>query len=259
MLEIYRDRFADVSDMTFTVVGNASVDSVAALARTYLGTLPGGGRSEEAVDTLPNPPDDSVTVTVEAGVAERSRVLLLYHGPLTYDRQTRHRLRTLKDVLSIRLREELRESRSGVYNVGVSHNTSGAPDPRYSLSVSFVSDPARAAELTRAARAVIDSVRSGHVTEEVVTKVKEQQRRSRETSLENNGFWVSALDFTYTTPGEDPMDIFRYGELIDAITPARVAATAREYLKEDRRVEATLYPDGFAAGSAGASSSEGKR
>jgi len=244
LYEIYRERFADVSDMTFTVVGNVSVDSVQALARTYLGTLPGEGTTETVADKMPNPPDGVVDLTVKAGVAERSRVLLLYHGPLTYNRKTRHDLRTLKDVLSIRLRQELRENRSGVYNVGVSHSTSGPPDPRYSLSVSFVSDPARAQELTGAARAVIDSVRSGHVSAEDVEKVREQQRRSRETSLEENGFWVSALDFAYTTSGEDPMDIFRYGELVDSITPESVAETARTYLQDDRRVEATLVPEG---------------
>jgi zinc protease len=101
---------------------------------------------------------------------------------------------------------------------------------------------------------VIDSVRSGHVSSETVAKVKEQQRRSRETSLEENSFWVSALDFTLTTPGEDPMDIFRYGELIDGVTPESVSDTAREYLLDDRMVEATLRPG---SAEAGASSSEG--
>ena len=253
LLQIYRDRFAGVGDMTVTVVGNASVDSIETLARTYLGTLPGGEGTEEVPDVLPNPPDRFVDVNVSAGIAQRSRVLLLYHGPMTYDRENRHRLRTLKDLLSIELREELRENRSGVYNVGVNHNTSGAPDPRYSLSVSFVSDPSRADELTDAARAVIDSVRSGHVSSETAAKVKEQQRRSRETSLEENSFWVSALDFTLTTPGEDPMDIFRYGELIDGVTPESVSETAREYLLDDRMVEATLRPG---SAEAGASSSE---
>ena len=44
--DIYRDRFADFSDFTFTFVGNFDVNTVKALAQSYLGNLPAGGRNE---------------------------------------------------------------------------------------------------------------------------------------------------------------------------------------------------------------------
>jgi hypothetical protein len=58
---------------------------------------------------------------------------------------------------------------------------------------------------------------------------------------------VRALDFTSTTEGEDPLDIYRHDTLVDAITPASVTETATTYLLEDRYVQGILYPEGFGA------------
>jgi zinc protease len=247
LLDVYRERFADASDFTFTVVGNVLLDTLETYARTYLGTLPTTSRTDSVRDVQPDLPETAVTKDVRAGVGQRSRVVMLFHGPLEHTRTTRHRLQTLADVLSIRLREELREERSGVYGVGVNASTSGAPDPGYRLSVRFTCDPERARELIAATNAELDAVRQGKTSAEDIAKVKEQQRRSRETALEKNGFWTSALDFVYTTEGEDPSQILRYDELVDGITQASVTETATTYLNPERYVEAVLYPEDFAA------------
>lgn len=247
LLAFYRERFADASDFTFTLSGNVALDSVKTLAQQYLATLPSTERTESVRDVFPDLPEAVVTKTVRAGIGQRAIVLAIYHGPLTYKRENRHALNTLKGVLEIELREELRENRSGVYNVGVSASTQGPPDAGYRFSINFVADPERAEDLLAAARAEIDSVRAGHVDPETVQSVQAQQRRSRETALESNSFWVRALDFTSTTEGEDPLDIYRHDTLVDAITPASVTETATTYLLEDRYVQGILYPEGFGA------------
>jgi len=247
LLAFYRERFADASDFTFTFAGNVSLDSVKTLAEQYLATLPATQRTESVRDVVPDLPDEVVTKTVRAGIGERANVLLIYHGPFAYERENRHALNTLKDVLQIELREELRENRSGVYNVGVSASTQGPPDAGYRFSINFVADPERAEGLLAAARAEIDSVRSGHVDPETVQSVKAQQRRSRETALESNSFWVRSLDFTFTTEGEDPLQILEHDALVESITPPSVTETATTYLREDRTVQGILYPEDFGA------------
>ena len=254
LFDFYTTRFADASDFTFTFAGNVSVDTLASYARRYLGTLPSTDREDEVRAVTPAPPDEAMEMEVRAGEGQRSIVLLTYNGDMpAYTRENRHALQTVSDVLSIKLREELRENRGGTYGVSVGANTTGKPYNRYSFTVNFLCDPDRAAELLAAAKAEIDSVRTGGVTEEDVLKVKEQQRRSRETAMETNGFWVSALSQAFTTDDVEPLDILTYDELVDSTTPTSVSETATEYLREERYYQAILYPEGFETESANAS------
>jgi len=257
LLDFYRTRFADASDFTFTFAGNVSVDSLAQYAQSYLGTLPTTDRADEVQAVTPAPPNDVVEAEVRAGQGQRSIVILTYNGDVEYTRENRHALTTLKDVLSIKLREELRENRGGTYNVGVRDNTSGPPYNRYSFTVSFVCDPDRAADLLAAAKAEIDSVRTGGVTADDVAKVQEQQRRSRETAMESNGFWVSALDQAFTSESVEPLDIYRYEDLVSSSSPESIAETANTYLKENRYYRIILYPENFDADAAASTDRDG--
>ncbi|MDX1546702.1 MAG: insulinase family protein [Rhodothermales bacterium] len=242
-LALYRQRFADAGDFTFVFVGNFAPDSLRMLARTYLGTLPAQGRAEAPRAVGPAPPEGVVRKTAYRGQEPQSRVGLVFHGPFAYDARHRHRLRSLEAVLNLRLRDELREERAGVYSASVQSSATDRPTPRYELSVFFGADPARVDELREAVFAEIEQIQGGEGLEEAVAKVQEQQRRERQTLLEQNGFWLGALAFYYRTPGEDPEDLLAYDALIDGLTPEAVAEAARRYLDRARYVEVVLYPE----------------
>ncbi|RMH51546.1 MAG: insulinase family protein [Bacteroidetes bacterium] len=240
---VYRDRFADLSDFTFVFVGAFDVDRLIQLAQSYLGSLPASGRQETWRDVVPDLPDGVIQKTVRKGLADRSQVLLYFHGPFVYDRLHRHRLRSLAEVLNIRLREELREERGGVYGVSVRPSTSDRPDSTYSLTISFTTDPDRVDELAQAVFEQIDRLKTEGPTPDDVAKVKEQQRRERETQRETNGFWLSVLDFYYSHENEDLLDVLRYEELIASLTSEDIRQAARTYLDTTRYVRAVLLPD----------------
>src|SRR5690606_41488760 len=127
------------------------------------------------------------------GIGQRSQVILLLHGPLDYSREARHRLRSLADVLDIVLREELREALGGTYGVNVGASANDEPDSTYSFTISFTAAPERVDEMVAAVFAQIDSLKAHGPEAETVEKVREQQRRERETAMETNPFWVSVL------------------------------------------------------------------
>ncbi len=250
-LRIYQDRFADAGDFTFIFVGNFAVDSLTALAQTYLGTLPAAGRVETWRDVAPPLPQGVVEKTARKGVEPQSQVALLFTGPMRYDRLHRHRLRSLEAVLEIRLREELREKRAGVYSTSVQSSATGRPDSTYQFSLFFGCAPERAVELTEAVFEQIADLQAHGATADEVAKVKEQQRRERETSLEQNGFWMGVLDFYYAHPSEDLLDVLRYDDLIASLTADDVREAARQYLDAGGYVKVVLYPENFEPGEAG--------
>ncbi len=219
------------------------------LAQTYLGTVPGGSRDDAWQDVFPDLPGGVITKTVYKGEAPQSQVLMLFHGPMPeYTPENRLALQATADVLSIKLREELRENRGGVYGVQVQASTDDVPDSTYQMIVFFVCDPQRADELATAVREEIEKVQNGSVTAEDVAKEQEQLRRTRETQAETNPFWVSTLDYYAMRPTLDPADFDAFQTRVDALTPQTIQQAAQQYIDFDRYVQVVLLPESMAPG-----------
>lgn len=245
---IYQNRFADFSDFTFVFAGNFSEDSLQALAQQYLGNLPSTNRTESWQDVVPDPPSGVVSKTVRAGQGQRSQTVLAFHDSFAYNRINRHRIRSLAEVLNIKLREELREDRSAVYSVQAQSSSSGRPDSLYRLFVYYGSSPDSADALVDAVFKQVESLKAQPVEKDYVRRVQEQQRRQRETALETNSFWLNVLQFYYSHEDEHVRDVLAYDELIDSLSPENIQEAARQYLKTDQYIKVILYPENTGVG-----------
>jgi zinc protease len=148
----------------------------------------------------------------------------------------------MTDVLSNMLREILREDLGGTYGAGVWGSGSRDPKERYSVRVAFGADPERLDELTAAAFSAMDSLALHGASPENLAKVKETQRRQRETDLEENGFWLSVLT-VYDRYGEDLRLIMDYDRLVDDLSADAIGEAAATYLDRDNYVEVKLVPE----------------
>jgi zinc protease len=79
-------------------------------------------------------------------------------------------------------------------------------------------------------------------TEEELAKVREAQRRTRETSLEQNGFWLGVL-LRYDRYGLQVSDVLRFDELVETLDARMIQEAARRYLRHDNYVQVTLFPE----------------
>ncbi len=242
-IRIYRDRFADMSDFTFVFVGNFAADDVEMFSRQYLGTLPVTNRKETWRDVAPDPRPGIVTKEVRKGQGNRSQTVLAFHDSLEYNRLNRHRLRSMTEVLNMKLREDLREKRGAVYSVRAQSTASGRPDQLYRVIVVYGSSPDSAEVLADAVFDHVDSLKTHLADQDYVDRVKEQQRRGRETAMETNGFWAGILSYYYSHDDEDLLDVLRYDELIDSLTREEIREAARKYLNTSRYVKVVLYPE----------------
>jgi zinc protease len=77
----------------------------------------------------------------------------------------------------------------------------------------------------------------------VLQKVKETQRRSLETSLRENRYWLGQL-VAARRYGSDPRNLLRYEDLISALTADDIRRAAQLYLRLDNYVQVTLVPEG---------------
>ena len=240
-LAFYRDRFSDVSDFTFVLVGAFEPAAVRPLVETYLASLPGGGREEEARTFDVEPPSGVVEKVVRAGVEPQAQVAIVFHGELDADdREDRVRFQAMTDVLSKMLREELREDRGGVYGVGVRPSIDRDTD-QYRVQIGFGADPARVDELVAAVFEQIEELKGGQAPAEHLASYKEQQRRGRETNLQENRYWLGVLTEA-ARRDEDAQDAIDEADLAATVTQDDVTEEARKVLDTDQYVRVTLLP-----------------
>ncbi len=241
-LAIYRDRFSNAGEFTFVFVGNFTIASIESLLTTYVATLPSDARQEHWRDLGIRPPDGVVKKTVHRGIEPKSQVRIVFTGPFVWSRENRFALDALGQVLTIRLRENLREDKGGTYGVRVSGVPIHFPEQRYQFSISFGCAPDRVKELTRATFSAIDSLQRFPPDSSTVEKVREMSLREREVNLKQNGFWLSALQFCLQND-IDPAQILTYSSLIQSLSPTIVQEAAKTYLDQQRYMEFELFPE----------------
>ncbi|HUF84671.1 MAG TPA: insulinase family protein, partial [Acidimicrobiia bacterium] len=160
-----------------------------------------------------------------------------------------YNLASMSEALSIRLRESLREDLGGTYGASASSSTALYPRPRFDIGVAFGCSPDRVDELVERVFAEIRKLKGEGVPDDLLAKIKEGQRRQRETDLEENGFWLSTLRF-YDFHREDPGQILDLDTWIAGLTSDHIRDTARRYLDLENYVRVALLPERMAPTSA---------
>ncbi len=239
--DLYRERFADASDFTFYFTGTFDLATIRPLVERYLGALPNLGRVENWRDLGIDPPAGVIETFVYKGLEPQSRTQIIFAGDADYSLEEANAISAMGEVLDIRLREVLREDLGGTYGVGVGGSLSYRPDEEYSFSISFGSDPERAEELSAAVFEEIERLKAEGPDTETVDKVRETQRRTKETNLLENGYWLSQLA-AFERAGRDLNTIPSY-ERIESWTAEQVQQAAIRYLRTDRYARFVLLPE----------------
>ena len=241
--EIYRDRFADFSDFTFVIVGSVNADSLKPLVEQWLGALPSTGRKETFKDVGLKNPTTVIEKTVRKGVEPKAQTLVLFTGDATFDPPSRYAMRSLGDLLEMKLLENLREALGGTYSVSSSGSLAKYPKPEYQFAIEFGSSPDKADLLWKTIQAVIDTVKQNGATAAELQKVREQQIRAQEVSLKENGYWLGNIAARLEN-GEDPRGLATYTkDYIEKLTSEQIRDAARRYLDMTRYARFVLLPE----------------
>jgi zinc protease len=240
-LQVYRERFADFSDFTFVIVGSFEISKLEPLVERYLASLPAAGREEAPRDLGIRVAEGTVEREVAMGMEEKAQVQLVLSGPFVQSVEERLRLQVMVEVLRNRLRDRVREQLGGTYGVSVSASTSHWPQPSYRLGVSFGSDPQRIDELIAVVFDEMDRMTRELVASEELEKVRETERRNRETALQQNGFWLGSLSYALEK-GEDLAQILTFEDRLTVVDLEAVRGAAQAYLGRENLGKFILRP-----------------
>jgi len=241
IMAIFRDRFSDAGDFTYFMVGNFNTDSVLPLLETYLGGLPSKGRKEEWKDVEPRFPEGKVIADVPKNSEPQSRVAMIWNGDFRWKDKYRQGFAMLMNILSIKLRESMREDQGGVYGVSFSGSPTRYPTPEFSITSMWGCDPGNTEKLSQTVLDEMNRIRKEGPAVEDLNKVKETFMRERETRIKENSFWLSALQNLFLN-GDRLMTLDEYKEFVNSFTVKDIKKIADKYLDTEHYVKVTLTP-----------------
>ena len=188
------------------------------------------------------PPKGIINKDVYRGLEPKSSVRINFTGPFEWSQQNRYDFNSLLELLNIRLREVIREEKSGTYGIGAGGAPSLYPHPEFNISVSWGCDPARVEELVKTVYQQLDTLRLKEPDQVYVDKVREIHRRNHQVNLKENRFWLSNLRQYYAN-GENPEQILAYEKLVENLSTKAIFSAAKKYLDPKNVVKVVLFPE----------------
>ena len=247
--KVYLERFANPADFTYIFVGDFDEDTLIDLCCLYFGSLETSTDREETVYKYWDFPKGKPSATVKKGLDNQGRVYMSFGGKLPvsagleegfYENEIMNQLEALFDI---RLREVIREDKSGSYGIGVNGFIDGYPERFYRFIVNFGCEPEREQELADTVIEVIKDVQKNGVGEDYIAKLQETNRRTFEVSKRENNWWINRITaelvFNY-----EPLWLTSDSDRVATwITPEALQAAAKKYLNTDNYVTVFLKPE----------------
>lgn len=243
MRRAYSEHYANAADFTFFIVGTFTEADVVPMVEQWLGSLPSTGPRRTAFRDMGLVfPGTVQRAEVVKGKEPASQTVMSFFADTGLNELEMHRARAAANLVSIRLRDILREQLGGTYGVNVGYGNT-APQKGYgTINVSFGSAPDRVESLQKAVLDEVTRLRDEGPSAEDVQKVQEMERRDLETSARQNQYWLGSMQTVHML-GWDVASIARRSERTAALSVLVLHETIRKYFPLDRYTVVTLRPE----------------
>jgi zinc protease len=174
-------------------------------------------------------------------ITPRAVVLVGWRGADWTAVKERRVLQIAAQIVTTRLREEIREELGLAYSPYCSARAGAAYRGAGLFATRLTADPERAAEMAKLARQVMEGLAEEGPTEEEMDAVHKQFGNVIETSQKEPGYWVQVLaDLDYH--GTVLSDVKEAYEKYTSYTREDVLEVLRKYMTEERRIQVIALP-----------------
>lgn len=243
MASFYKARFANAADYTFFMVGAFKLDDALPLVARYVGALPSTGTASSAFkDVGISFPAATEKAVVEKGREPKATVVLSFAADPPLEENEQGRVEAATNVLQVALRDILREELGETYGVNVGLSQRLPQKTGGSIGISFGAAPENLDRMLDRVLKEVRRLQDEGPSDDLTNRAKESARRSYETSMTSNGYWLGRLQSAQLL-GRDPTLMLRRLERIDAVTPALLQDAFKTYFPMDRYTVVTLLPE----------------
>lgn len=242
LFELYKQRFANPADFTFIFIGSIDINATKKLLENYIASLPTNKTMEKWVDNKVRPTKKNINWSFYKGIDHKSVVLLQQYGDFVFNPDNRLAMRALNEYLNNRLREVVREDKSGTYGAYAGINGSKYPYENYSLTIYWGCQPERVDELTDAVIDVLKELKTKDADDKNIQKVKEIFQRDWEMRKVENRYWAGVIKNSIIY-NEDASYILEYNKMIEKVDAKMIRDAANKYFDENKLLKFKLFPE----------------
>lgn len=241
-MEIYKERIKNPGEFVFVFVGSFKLDSIKPVIEKYIGGIPSQNRNEQRFDLGIKTPDGKISKEIYKGKEPKSAVQLIWNGEIPFTRRNRFESNALSSLLNIKLRENLREDKSGVYGIRIGGSLDDFPKGTFRYTCSFGCAPDRVKDLISEVKKEIEKVKSEGCSEENLKKIKENFIKEREVQLKENNFWLTYI-LNADMYNEKLSDLDLYNSWVNELKSDDFKRLAKYYFDNEKVKEYVLYPE----------------
>ena len=242
VLGFYKNAFANASNYKFFFVGSFTIDEMKPLIEKYLGSLPNEGEGTKWVDRKMEFPKGVTHKTVNKGTEPKSMVGFIIKNDFEYNIENRLELQMLIKILSIRLRESMREDQGGVYGVQVQQSNKLYPKPNYNLVIYWGCSPDNVDTLVQTVFNEMDYLIENGPGDVNLGKATETYFRDLESNQEQNKYWLGKLKDSKWNETE-LQNIESLTKIVQSITKEDLQKAAIKYFTKDHYLKVVLKPE----------------
>lgn len=214
---LYQLHFTNPSEYTFVFTGPMSVDDAKPLIEMYIASIPVNKNLEE-IKLISKEPvlkkgEVELYYSAKNTTTSKASVSIIYHTPIEYNTENYVSNLFLKDILSKRFHNSIREDKGGTYHVAVTSSLRRFPSSQLIVNVDFETRPSMITELLDVVQNEVDLLLKEGPTAQEIDEVKKFMMKKLDNS--NNVSWIDIITQSLLNEqfvdAEDP-------ELIDQVS-----------------------------------------
>lgn len=233
-----------------SIVGDFKIDEITPLLLKTFGALPARVADTKDISALrkvasPAPPA-RLDTSYESKVAQAITITSWKTMGLRDNQKETRRLNVLAEILSDRLREEIREKLGASYSPNASLDGSDALEDFGFLSAMSVGTPQDLEKLTTAALTIGDELAQGGATADELERALKPTLAGIDKTLRDNSYWLGTV-MQRCQEKPEVLELARNRQAdYQSITLDEINALAKQYLKKDNALIVTIQskPEG---------------
>lgn len=242
MKAFYQDRFADVSNFEFYIVGDVTPEVLKPLLEKYIASINGIKRKETFKKDVPkwvsNKIDRDVFIKMET---PKSSVRISFVKDYEYSQRNKILTSYLGDILTLRYTESIREKEGGTYGTQVKANLEKLPTSKATIQIGFDCDANRVEKLLPIVYKEIDKIKKGEIVPEDIEKTRTSYLKSKEDSKNFNSYSMSLI-YNYFENDFNMNDPKNYENIVKSITAKDIQEFANSIFNKADSMKVVFKP-----------------
>ena len=190
----YKERFHNVANFKFFLVGDIEIAKIRPLLEKYIASIPSTNNKETYSDVTPkwisNKIDKDIFIPMQT---PKSTVNLCYEKEMEFNKKNELLTHIIGDILQLRYTESLREKEGGTYGAGVNASLSKLPTSKCRLSIKFDCDATKVENLIPIVYQEIENIKKGIIAQGDIDKTKASYIKSKEDNQSFNDYKMNVV------------------------------------------------------------------